>query len=258
MSGGLNIKNDVNDLDFYLNVSKGWVDGYDPWYILGERDNAGVTAAGEDVWQGTDVIIPFPSSSGETVSIVSTSANDTSDGTGARQVVIHGLDVGGSEQSETVILSGTTPVVSTLSYIFINKFYVTTVGSNNISVGDITIYKTGVATTVYSIIKANGNAALSCLYKVPVNKTLYILSWAVSASNNKRVTCRVRSTDENGALSSGVFTFKMIASLQDSTIQVRRPVAMLVPPLSVLKVTAYPSAAAAYIASQIDGILINN
>src|SRR3972149_7552545 len=160
MSGGLNIKNDVNDLDFYLNVSKGWVDGYDPWYILGERDNAGVTAAGEDVWQGTDVIIPFPSSSGETVSIVSTSANDTSDGTGARQVVIHGLDVGGSEQSETVILSGTTPVVSTLSYIFINKFYVTTVGSNNISVGDITIYKTGVATTVYSIIKANGNAAL--------------------------------------------------------------------------------------------------
>lgn len=94
-------------------------------------------------------------------SIVSSSANDSSAGTGARQVTIYYLDSTGAGPSlaqpfyeETITLNGTTAVNTVNSNIcFIEKIVVTQVGSGGFNAGTITLFTglNGTGTTIGSI-----------------------------------------------------------------------------------------------------------
>ena len=72
-----------------------------------------------------------------TLSIASTSANDTSAGTGARTLFIIGLDTNGLEIFEFLTMNGQTEVDTALQYTRMNEFFVATSGSNNSNVGTI-------------------------------------------------------------------------------------------------------------------------
>lgn len=94
------------------------------------------SASPEHVWEGGGDYTWIATA--ETVSVVSSDANDTAAGTGARTVTIEGLDSNWDLMSETIVLNGVTPVVSSSSWWRINRAYVATVGTGYVNAGDIT------------------------------------------------------------------------------------------------------------------------
>lgn len=143
---------------------------------------------------------------GQTLYLVSTSASDTSAGTGARTVRTIYLDSNGLQQVRTDTLNGTTPVSIGTGYSFIQWMEVASVGSNEVPVGTLTISSTNGAATVattFEKIAAGGNRSLSGRFKVPSDCTAHIVQWYASAISATMDT-RLRATVfmDNNALST--------------------------------------------------------
>ena len=92
-----------------------------------------VDAVQADIWT-TDTVKAYPTVAA-TASIVSTSGVDTLAGTGAQRVFVEGLDANWNLVSETVDLNGTTPVVTTNSYIRLLQFRTVQAGSGGQNAG---------------------------------------------------------------------------------------------------------------------------
>ena len=127
--------------DFTLQVARGLVPGHTALSIFGY--NGDVDTSEESVWPDGGTI-PHPTTA-SVLKISSSSANDTSAGTGARTVAIFGVDADYNEVSESVILDGQNSVNTGHSYLYINRFYVTTAGSGGVNAGNINA-GTGVVT----------------------------------------------------------------------------------------------------------------
>jgi hypothetical protein len=122
-------------------------------------------------------LITFPAAALQ-MTVSSTSANDTSSGTGARTVVIQGLDANYNEVTETVTLNGQTAVTMTASLLRVNYAYVATAGSGDSAAGDIYIgtgtVTAGVPATTYDIIKFDYNTTITGSYTIPAGYTGYV------------------------------------------------------------------------------------
>lgn len=127
-------------------------------------------------------------------SIVSTSANDSSAGTGARTVKITYLDATGAGPfTETITLNGLTAVNTVATDIcFIESIMVETVGSNGSNVGTLNLYTgTGATGTIFAAVGlgavATGvgdNQTFYAHHYVPTGKTLrgYIVTAGIIAA----------------------------------------------------------------------------
>jgi hypothetical protein len=112
--------------------------------------------------------------------IVSTSANDTAAGTGARTILVEGLDSSFNEISETVTLAGLTNVATANAYTRINSMMIVSAGSGKTNAGIIraTAQTDGTVTSLISV----GYGLSHCgIYTVPNGKTCSILYGYVSA-----------------------------------------------------------------------------
>lgn len=104
---------------------------------------------------------------GETWEVVSSSANDTAAGSGARTVRVYGLDASYNPLSETVILAGATPVATTNTTWFrVLGFHVLTVGSGGVTAGNVTLRVSGAGAT-RARITAGSNRAYQAFYTTP-------------------------------------------------------------------------------------------
>lgn len=126
----------------------------------------------EDCWGGSGLYQGFPLAA-ETVSIVSSSVNDTAAGTGARTIRISGLDANGNFQTEIVTLNGTTPVITSTSWLRINRAFITTSGNSNRNFNDgaITINQSVTTSAVFAIIEAGYGIAKLAVYTIPKGTT---------------------------------------------------------------------------------------
>jgi len=138
---------------------------------LGHLSTIGTPPA--DVWEGGG-LFPFLAAASQ-LEVVSASANDTAAGTGARTVLISGLDLNYNTISESVTLNGATPVPTVNNYLRINVFTTTASGSGGTNAGDITLRVVGGGTT-QSIARAGYGFGRSCVYTVPNGFTLFIVS----------------------------------------------------------------------------------
>lgn len=120
----------------------------------------------------------------DTLSITSSNdANDTANGTGARTVVICGLDANWDEQEETITLSGTTAIVTTKTFIRVNDGYVDTVGTGATNVGQILVKDSTSATTLLAIGIGFGRSQFGG-WTVPQNQTAFMTRiWAAEGTN---------------------------------------------------------------------------
>lgn len=112
--------------------------------------------------------VTWPSAA-ELITVVSTSASDTLLGTGIRTVLLTGVDGVGMEISETISLSGTTPVVSTLSYKRINSVIAMTSGSGEAAAGNITF--TNASLQLLDSISLGFARSTAIKYTVPTSNT---------------------------------------------------------------------------------------
>jgi hypothetical protein len=145
--------------------------------------NADVDTALETVWPQGGVLTRPAAALAMTVS--SSDANDDAAGTGARTVVIQGLDADYNEVSETVTLDGQTAVTMTVEMIRVNYMYVASAGSNNTAAGVIYVgtgvVTAGVPATIYNMIAVGYNASLTGSYTVPAGYTGYVVSGMFTA-----------------------------------------------------------------------------
>lgn len=245
--------------NFQLEVSKGKIEKHSRFNGYGERQNIAVVTNGEDVWQDSASSIPIPNqTTGESLSIVSSSANDISGGTGVRTLHIHYLDVNWTKQEEEITMNGLTPVnLSIVNVKYIQEMHSTTIGSNGVAVGDVIVYKTGSPTVIYKIIKAGGNYSLSSDRMIPANHSYYLFSWHCSSTNNKTMFVRLRSTDHMNSLYPNVFVFKDTATVQDSVYTRNFEFPIKIPAKSIIKVTVWTTQAGGNVAISYEGVLVD-
>jgi len=131
-------------------------------------------------------------------SIVSSSANDTSAGTGARQVKItYYTSAGVGPNTEVVAMNGTTAVNTVSTTIcYVEKIEVISVGSTGSNVGSITL-KAATAGTGATIMTMNAtdNTVYLGLHYVPSGKTCYITGISIGSNSS-------------GISQGGVFTLR--------------------------------------------------
>jgi len=114
-------------------------------------------------------------SAAETLDIVSDDVNDTLTGTGAQKIIITGLDANYTEQTEEIDMDGTTPTVSSKTWI---RFYiarVSAVGSDTsgTNLGVITI--SGSTTTTATLVIDSGDGRTqNAQYTIPAGNTGYM------------------------------------------------------------------------------------
>ena len=194
---------------FGLQVSRGQIQGHSSILVFGY--NPDVDTSEETVWPDGGTV-PHPTVA-SVLKISSSSANDTSAGTGARTIVIEGLDGGYNMISETVTLNGQTAVDTVNSYLYVNNFYVASVGSGGENAGNINagtgVVTAGVPAVLYDIIAAGYNNRTTGHYCVPAGYTGYMnegLFSAGQASGSTAVTGYLKQHGPDGILRVGAVT----------------------------------------------------
>jgi hypothetical protein len=139
--------------------------GYNPDVDASTGPDEDVVAWGGMVHWPTSVI------AAANIDIVSTDAADAAAGTGARTLEIVGLDADYKLQSETVTMTGLTDVNPVNDYIRIFRAKVTTAGSNETSVGTITIDD---GTNILAQILAGFGQTTQAAFTIPAN---YNFGW---------------------------------------------------------------------------------
>jgi len=152
----------------------------------------------------------FPTSA-ETWEIVSSNANDTALGTGARTVIIVSLDADYKLQSTVAILNGTTPVTLTGLHFRTRNATVLTAGSipTNTNIGDLSIRVSGGGTERMKIPKGIGDCK-SLIYTVPVGKSSFVQQITLFCRKNEDCIFETLVTPLNGAtvISSRLSTYQ--------------------------------------------------
>lgn len=131
-----NLLNQMNPTDsFLLRAKLGFIEDVDLVFLEFENDDVD-SGATETIWP-LGGLYALPAAAAATT-IVSSSANDTAAGTGARTVLVTGLDASRNVITETVTMNGTTPVALTAEFFRINKIEVMTAGSGLVNEGLLT------------------------------------------------------------------------------------------------------------------------
>jgi hypothetical protein len=201
--------------DFGLQVARGQIPYHKQVYKFGQ--NAVVGNSVETIWSQGGLYSYPPSATTMTVS--SSNTNDTSAGTGARTVLISGLDGDYDEISETITLNGQTAVTTTNSFLRVNRAIVLTAGSGGVNAGIIYVgtgtVTSGVPANIYTTINGDGtNQTLQTFWTVPANYTAYIHQTNISTGNSSN-TPAVLKTLLLARPHGGVFNTKEVIVLTD-------------------------------------------
>ena len=183
--------------DYLREVGRGNISGLSLLTKFGR--NPAITPASdpEDVWGGGGEYTGHPVSGAETVDVFSSSADDAAAGTGARTVLLAGLDASGAEQTETVALNGTTAVTSSNTWTRCNRQWVATAGSSYTNAGAITVRHTTTTANVFSVMQAGRGQSTIAAYTIPAGKTGYLIGYACSIA---------RTNGSAGAAEMGLMT----------------------------------------------------
>lgn len=152
-------------------VSLGLIPGYTRVGALGNNPDVDTGTIPEDVWSAGGVY-PWPTSA-VSLEVLSSSANDTSAGTGARTITIAGLDINYAPVVQVVTLNGTSVVSIPTSLFRLNSSSVASVGTGGTNAGDITIRRSGGGIT-QALIPAGISGTRQAVYTVPAGFSLII------------------------------------------------------------------------------------
>jgi len=236
---------------FALQVARGLVPGHTALSIFGY--NGDVDTSEESVWPDGSTV-PHPTTASK-LNIVSTSTDDDGSpaGTGARTVYIEGLDGNYKVVSETLTLNGTTNVETTQSYLYVNQFYVATVGTGGVNAGEITAK---VSTTLYDLIAIGYNQRTTAHYCVPAGYTGYLTTGVITsgqASGSTSVTAYLKQHGPDGILRVGA-----VSTLNNGSVQYDFTYPYVIPEKNCIGASAVGSAVNNSISAFFNLVLIKN
>lgn len=138
----------------------------------------------EDIRELWGLYTWFPLTSGETITVVSSSVNDAAAGTWARTMRITWLDTNYVLQTEDFTLNGTTPVTGAKTFTRVHTAIVLTSGSSNTAFNDgiISVYHTTTTANVFLSMRVGTNQTNCSAYTVPAWYTAYVRNISVKVS----------------------------------------------------------------------------
>lgn len=217
---------------------------------LGRR--AGVTTWNKfgynaDVDVGTEVVANFggtftPLAAASTLTFTCSSAADANGGTGAHGVVVYGVDASWNSQTEVVMLNGTTPVVTTSTWMGINRAAIYLAGSGKANAGTITItattggapqglISTGEGTTQGAIFFVRDN------YQALID-FIFLNAEKLSGGSSPKVTFKIWVFSAVANARYEVFRYLIDTSAGDGHLDLNMPQPLVVGEKSVLWVEA--------------------
>jgi hypothetical protein len=203
--------------DFALQVARGQIPGHSAISIFGYNPDVDTTE--ESIWPDGGTV-PHPTLA-SVLKISSSSADDTSAGTGARTVTIVGLDGSYNQVSESITLNGQTAVNTTNSYLYVNGFYVASTGSGGANAGNINagtgVVTAGVPAVLYDIIATGYNNRTTAHYCVPAGYTGYLTTGVITtgqASGSTSVTAFLKQHGQDGIVRVGA-----VSTLNNGSVQ---------------------------------------
>ena len=216
--------------DFPSAVALAMQQGVDVEVKFGSVEDA---AAGikTDIWElgGSQPVYIFPNDAGEAIEILSSVIGDT------MSITIGGLDASGNLQTETVTLTGTTPVSVPGTWRAINRAF----NSNGTPfTGNITIRGDGsTSTNVFAYLNPDNQQTTQAVYMVPAGKVAVInnYSTAINVGGNQDATAIMRFESQ---VQGGVFRTQIRYGLQKrgtSNLSSDLIVPPVLPPLTKLK-----------------------
>ena len=245
-------KNEV----FGLQVSRGQIQGHSSVIVFGY--NADVDTSEESVWPDGGTV-PHPTVA-SVLKISSSSTDDTSAGTGARTVYIEGLDGNYNVVSETVTLNGQTAVNTSNSYLYVNGFYVTSVGSGGANAGNINagtgVVTAGVPAVLYDIIATGYNNRTTGHYCVPAGYTGYMNEGMFSAGQASGATSVTGFLKQHGP--DGILRVGAVTTVNNASTMFNFEQPYTIPEKTCVGATAIGSAANNSVSSFFSIILIKN
>ena len=194
----------------------------------------------ESIWGGSEIYYWSAWNTTGTLSLVS-SAADTGD------VTIIGLDTNFNVQTDTVTLTGTTPVVTTTTWARINDMYYTD-GTEN--AGDITATR---GASVVGYIPATYGSAQMAQYTVPAGYTGFLFQGLANIGKGNDGTGEFRYRLYNSTWQSA-----FIFLLYESTFQYKFTTPFVLPEKTDLDVTLTASVSGTAVGCAYDLILVAN
>lgn len=168
---------------FELQVSRNQVTAHVSNFRFGFANSIGTTQQTITTAVSAGSVYVYPTSA-TVMKVSSSSANDAAGNTGARTLLLSGLDANYNTVSETVTLAGQTAVNTANSYLRIQSTQILTVGSNAGQVGTIYIgtgtVTSGVPATVYWRSEIDYNNWSFAGFTVPAGYTAYITSYTIT------------------------------------------------------------------------------
>jgi hypothetical protein len=167
--------------NFKYEVALGRRQGYTLWNKFGYNTDIDTATDPEIVAEFGGSFTPLTTAS--TLTIVSSSTDDDGDpgGTGAQTIRVIGLDANRDTAQEDFTMDGTTDVVSTSTWLGINRVIVLTSGSNDANVGKITITATTGGTT-QATVPAGESVTQQLLYFNPRNHVA-LTDWLILSAH---------------------------------------------------------------------------
>lgn len=212
---------------FELQAARGQIALHTPRFRFGWANTIGTTpqTITSSVTAGSAYVYP---TSATAMKVSSGSANDTSAGTGARTILVSGLDGNYNAVSETVTLNGQTQVTTTNSYLRILYTEILSTGSGKAQAGIIYIgtgsATAGVPATIYWQSETTYNNWSFAGYTVPAGYTAYVTSYTVTSQSttaNINVSTALvvyEYGNANSTTAQGYAEFQSTARLTSSSV----------------------------------------
>jgi len=163
----------VRPVSYEDDVALGRRTGITLWNKFGY--NSDIDIGTETIWAPGGTFTRLTAAS--TLTLVSSSANDDGSpaGTGARSVIVYGIDANYIYQTEVVTLDGTTPVVTSTTWLGINRVAVYLAGSLGYNDGAITVTATTGGST-QALVPATEGTTQQCFFFVQAGHTA-LMDW---------------------------------------------------------------------------------
>jgi len=167
-----------------------------------------------DIWNTKGTYTGQPTGSPETLSIASTSADDTSAGSGMQTMRIYGLHTSSdtTESNELITLTGTTPVVTTSTWYRVYRCVGESFGAGGSNAGAITVNHSSTTANVFANVPVGLGQTVLAAYTIPASvkgylANLYIvLSRASGAAGSALVSVRKRTFGSGGYVATKYYS----------------------------------------------------
>jgi hypothetical protein len=193
--------------DPFVATGAGMVAGVVVTGVVGHATNL-TTGTTYDLYENAATVPLYPwFTAAHPLQIASASANDTVAGSGARRVTLTGLDANYNLLQETLVTNGVTPVITTNSFLRLNKAEVTLAGTltGSPNAGDITVAQSGGA-NVQAIIRAGFGIGASGVYTVAagMSAVVTLVQFSLAGAGAANFAQVGRADNGGGAMSIGL------------------------------------------------------